>query len=98
MLTTNFDKIKNMTEDELAAWLAKYAMYDGSPWDTSFAKRFCDKCPSITGYCPEAGRTMEFSWCELHDGKCKFCPEITDFPRDEDIIKVWLKQEEEQDG
>jgi len=91
---TNFEKIKNMTEDELAAWLAKYAMYDGSPWDASFAKRFCDKCPSITGYCPEAGRTMEFSWCELHDGKCKFCPEITDFPRDEDIIKVWFKQEE----
>lgn len=42
---TNFEKIKKMSEYELAAWLAKYAMYDGSPWDTSFAKRFCDKCP-----------------------------------------------------
>ena len=98
MLMTNFDKIKNMTENELAAWLAKRAMYDGSPWDTSFAERFCHNCPSITRYCPEVDRMKEFSWCELHDGQCKFFPEITDFLRDEDIIEMWLKQEAEQDG
>lgn len=98
MLMTNFDKIKNMTENELAAWLAKRAMYDGSPWDTSFAERFCHNCPSITRYCPEVDRMKEFSWCELHDGQCKFFPEITDFLRDEDIIEMWLKQEAKQDG
>ena len=87
-----------MSEYELAAWLAKRAMYDGSPWDTSFAKRFCNNCPSITRDCPEVGRTKEFSWCELHGGQCKFLPEIMDFPRDEDVIEVWLRQEVEKDG
>lgn len=90
-------KIK-CSEYELAAWLAKRAMYDGSPWDTSFAKRFCNNCPSITRDCPEVGRTKEFSWCELHGGQCKFFPEIMDFPRDEDVIEVWLRQEVEKDG
>lgn len=95
---TNFEKIKNMSEYELAAWLANRAMYDGSPWDTSFAQRFCNNCPSITRDCPEVGRTKEFSWCELHGGQCKFFPEIMDFPRDEDVIEVWLRQEVEKDG
>ena len=98
MLMTNFDKIKNMSEYELAAWLAKRAMYDGSPWDTSFAERFCHNCPSIAGECQEFGRTMEFSWCELHDGRCKYFPDIPDFLRDENIIKTWFKQEAERDG
>ena len=87
---TQFEYFKNMTLEELADWLDRYGIFEGSPWMQWWAENFCDNCDPVEGTYPDSNRIMEFSWCEL-EHKCKFFQDMDDAPNNKDIIRLWLK-------
>ena len=78
---TNFKHIQSMNIDEFAEWLDKHGMFDGSPWNDWFSKRYCENCESIKckyadaeeklGFTPyifgSYGGDIECAFCELAD-------------------------------
>lgn len=92
---TNADKIKSMTNEELAEWLGKYGNFEESPWLNWFDNNYCSNCESeIVSYTDSKGdnRNMECAWCEVF-GKCKFFQDISNIPDDKHMIKMWLESE-----
>lgn len=87
---THFEQFKNMSIDELAAWLDKHGEFDGSPWNTWWDQNYCSKCEPIECYLQEYFRPIHCSWCEL-EHKCKFFPDIDGIPGNNDVIKMWLQ-------
>lgn len=81
-IVTNADRIRGMSDDELAELLSQiaYAMY--TPWSEPFSRTCCDSCPVTTvkleGYCHE----IDLHECDFTDGKC---------PHGGDIV-YWLRQ------
>ena len=88
-----FKKIKSMSINELAEWIDKYGRFDGSPWMNWWDEHYCNKCESIMCHYPDSNLKFPCAWCELHDGKCKFFPEMTEAPNNKEIIKMWLESE-----
>ena len=104
----NFEHLKAMTVEELAMWLDENGMFDDSPWNDWFNKKFCEKCESIEleyedsktilGIEPlSLDLTSECAYCECHD-HCRFFPEIKDIPDNRKVIEMWLTEEAENDG
>lgn len=93
---TNFDKIKAMNADELAEWLCDHFPSDDSPWEEMFSKTFCDNCPTSMGRYADGGPMMEFSWCEMHEGQCKFFPDIQGIPCGKKVVSIWLEREADE--
>ena len=97
---TNFDKLKNMTIDDLAEFIDANGMYDNTPWMNWWNNTYCDKCPSLKltseeaqdklGIIPFLNETYECAYCEVYD-KCKYFPELEEEPSMQDIIKMWLE-------
>jgi hypothetical protein len=106
---TNFEKLRSLPTEELAEWLDKHGMFDGSPWNEWFGKKYCDNCESIEvkyadaeeklGLTPFYNETFECAYCELADEngitRCRFFPELDDVPDNETVIKMWLEEEAE---
>lgn len=92
---TKYNKIKTMSIDEVAEWIAKNGQFDGSPWMDWFNKKYCENCPAEKVYVEYWGNYQDCAWCELHD-KCKFFPDLNDTPGLEMIIKMWLETEDEK--
>lgn len=107
---TNFKHLQTMSVDQLADWLDKNGMFDGSPWNDWFNKRFCENCESIEckyevskeklGIEPLfKGNTIECAFCELADDagvkRCRFFPELDDIPDNKKAIEMWLIEEVE---
>lgn len=87
-----FNSINSKNINELAEWLCKFDEQWLPPWDTWYEHRYCDKCETIVksnGY-----RDMEYSWCELHNGKCKFFQDMYEVPYGKQLIKMWLESED----
>lgn len=83
---TNFEKIKSMTEDELAAWLLKNGVIDNAPWDEWFIDTYCNTCDPVD-MSEITGHFTEEAYCE-HYNKCRF------FGKEQlpiDIINLWLE-------
>lgn len=95
---TVFESFKTKNVDEIAEWLDKNGIYDGSPWMHWWDKNYCSKCETVIDYVPddEGEETwhigMECAWCELHD-KCRFFQDMDDMPDNKQIIKLWLESE-----
>lgn len=99
----NFDKLKNMTIEELAKFLDEHGMYDDTPWMKWFNENYCDKCESIIvkaaeaesiiGIKPFYDEEYECAYCEVYEDCCKFFSE--GFPSNKDIIKMWLEAEDD---
>lgn len=89
---TNFEKIKNMNIDELAAWLNKFIVCDDTPWISWFDNTYCKNCEPEMAQIVGEDRWIHCGWCELN-GKCKFFQELDDIPGGEDIVKMWLDKE-----
>lgn len=99
-MMTNFEKLKNMSLEELAEWIDDNGMIDNTPWMNWWDKNYCDKCESIfveseaaetiLGIKPFYNEKYECAYCEVHEGKCKFFPDADCAPSIKDIIKMWL--------
>jgi hypothetical protein len=99
----NFEFLKSLSIDELAAWLDKYCNFDHSPWSDWFANKYCANCESIKckykdtenvlGFSPYTGE-IECAYCEL-ENKCRFFPDLDDTPDNLTTIKMWLKENKE---
>ena len=102
---TNFKHLQTMSVDQLANWLDKNGMFDGSPWNDWFNEQFCEKCEPIECHYARAKTdlgielltpesTIECAYCECHD-HCRFFPEIKDMPDNRKVIEMWLIEEAE---
>lgn len=99
---TNYERIKNMSVDDLAKWLDEYGKFDDSPWNEWFNNTYCKKCKPIkvnrevsedklgihTMY---FDGTVECAYCELNK-KCKYFESLDNLPSNLDIIEVWLNE------
>lgn len=97
----NFEKLKSMTVNEFAEWLAENCQSDEAPWTWWFDENYCKKCEPITckieainiglePLYPE--QEVDCAWCELHQ-KCKYFQELDNVPDSTEIIKMWLNHE-----
>lgn len=78
---TNADRIRAMSDEELAKWMSGMAYGRETPWSEPFQKKFCDNCPTVRGTY-ESGREDDFNECDFVDGVC---------PHGSDIV-WWLRQ------
>ena len=106
-MASNFETLKKMSLEDFTKWLDENGMFDGSPWNNWFNKRFCENCESIElkyedsktilGIKPLSYDLMsECAYCECHD-HCRFFPEIKDMPDNRKIIEMWLIEEAENE-
>lgn len=86
-IRTNGDRIRAMSNEELAKFLECLAFSRETPWADPFARKFCDNCPTVRCVVEEFGKEMEFNECEFSDGKC---------PHGDDIL-WWLKEPAEEE-
>lgn len=84
---TNADRIRAMSDEELAEFLSSIAYGRETPWSEPFAEKFCKSCPTTTFTCEAYHHPMELHECDFSDGKC---------PHGSDII-WWLQQPAEED-
>lgn len=90
---TVFEMLRTKNIDELAEWFDNHCMFDDAPWWNYWDENYCNKCSGEEVYVQEFNKKMECTWCELHDGKCKFFPEMNEIPDSKQIIKMWLMSE-----
>ena len=92
---TNFENIKAMSINELAALLCQLDEgYCYTPWIDWFDNNYCKKCEPIREYVEHLNRELDFSWCELND-RCKFFSDLGDVPDCECMARLWLESEVE---
>ena len=78
---TNAQKIRAMSDEELAEFLSSIAYRRETPWSWLFTAKFCKKCPTV--HCTyESGTEDDLHECDFVDGKC---------PHGSDIV-WWLQQ------
>ena len=83
----NIDKLKSMTIDELAEYIAENWIHDNDPVITWFDENHCKKCDSVII------DSSEYAWCEVHK-KCPFFLQLNGMPENKDMIKLWLESKE----
>ena len=84
---TNADRIRAMSDEELAEFLSRIAYGRETSWSGQFAKKFCSSCPT-TEYKSECYlKPMHLHECDFTDGKCPYGNEIV----------WWLQQPEEEE-
>lgn len=83
--TTNADRIRAMSDEELACFIKKLAYKRETPWGDLFQETFCKGCPAQE-YTMENGQKMRLRECDFADGEC---------PHGSDIA-WWLQQPAEE--
>lgn len=93
---SNFEKLKQMSVDELAKWLDKYLAFDDAPQTLWFAKNYCNKCDHVEGQWKGTFGThkCEFAYCEL-EHKCRYFQDMDEVPDGVEVVKLWLEAEVE---
>jgi hypothetical protein len=86
-IQTNADRIRAMSDEELANFLLNVAYAGSDPWAVPFERKFCDNCQTVECMIPETGQTMDCHECDFVDGKC---------PHGTDIV-WWLQQSVEDE-
>lgn len=91
---TVFEKIKEMSIDELAEWLDDICdvSYDDLPWINQFNEKYCKMCEPETKYFSLFDKELECNWCETHD-ECKFFEGLGDVPDGKYMVKLWLESD-----
>ena len=81
----NADRIRAMSDEELACFIKKLAYNREPPWGDLFQETFCKGCPAQE-YTMENGQKMRLRECDFADGEC---------PHGSDIA-WWLQQPAEE--
>ena len=79
---TNADRIRAMTDEELAKWIASIAFDREMPWCDQFTEKFCISCPTELYRIEETGQVLRLHECDFADGEC---------PHGDDTV-WWLQQ------
>ncbi len=82
---TNADRIRAMSDQELAAFLDRISIEGDEPWESIFKTTFCDCCPTVE-VTEEDGTQHHLNECDFADGVC---------PHGKSI-QWWLKQPAEK--
>lgn len=82
---TNADRIRAMSDKELAGFIEELAYNREPPWGDLFQETFCKGCPAQE-YTMENGQKMRLRECDFADGEC---------PHGSDIA-WWLQQPAEE--
>lgn len=101
---TEYDKFTKSTKEALAKWIADFGKHDDSPWMNWFDKTYCQKCESEIVTKDESEAKLGFQFLYLNKTECSYCEvykECRFFPNKptpeiEEIIKMWLDQEVEE--
>lgn len=99
-----YDKFTTSTPEALAKWIASFGNHDDSPWMNWFDKTYCQKCESEIVTKEESEAKLGFQFLYLNKTECSYCEvykECRFFPNRltpdiEEIIKMWLDQEVEE--
>lgn len=79
---TNADRIRAMSDEELAKFLCSLAFARETPWSDPFVEKFCKNCPTVKAIIEGFDKEMELSECDFVDGEC---------PHGDDVV-WWLQQ------
>ena len=66
---TNGDRIRAMSDEDLAQFMYELAYQRKTPWSEPFARLFCNHCPEPE-YTLNDGRKLRLHECDFADGKC----------------------------
>ena len=84
-VVTNADRIRAMSDQELAAFLDRISIRGDEPWESIFKTTFCDCCPTVE-IADEDGTQHYLNECDFVDGVCPHG----------NSIQWWLKQPAEK--
>lgn len=82
---SNADRIRAMSDEQLADFLSHLAYTREEPWSKPFSLKFCRSCPEPE-YTLDDGRKIKLHECDFKDSKC---------PHGSDIV-WWLNQSAEE--
>ena len=66
---SNADRIRAMSDRELAAFLERISIGGDEPWEVAFKAAFCDHCPTVEAT-DEDGKHYHLVECDFEDGVC----------------------------
>lgn len=94
----NYERIRNMSIDDLAEFLDERWSHDNDPSIEWWNRKYCGHCEPVMKHVNFSGREteMDFAWCEVN-GKCKYFPELEEYPNTKQMMKLWLEEEIESD-
>lgn len=69
LITTNADRIRAMSNQELAAFLNGICYGRDEPWERAFKESCCDCCPTVEAT-DEYGKHCSLHECDFADGVC----------------------------
>lgn len=73
---SNADRIRAMSDKELAEFLEQIAYARETPWSELFAEKFCKSCPETKCEIPDYLNPLFLHECDFTDGKCPHGSEI----------------------
>lgn len=85
---TNFEKLKNLSMEEMAEFLSDQMALEGTVYDQWMTDTFCNNCPEVEGY-----NGSSASFCEMNED----CPYGLWNISDKDLVMRWLSWVEEKD-
>ena len=87
MGTTNFEKLKNLSMEEMAEFLSGQMALEGTVYDQWRVDTFCNNCPDVEDY-----EGSPVSFCEMNED----CPYGLCNISDKDLVMRWLSWVEEE--
>ena len=87
MALTNFEKLKNLSMEEMAEFLSGQMALEGTVYDQWMVDTFCNNCQDIEDY---DGSLVSF--CEMNQD----CPYGLCNISDKDLVMRWLSWVEEE--
>ena len=85
---TNAQKIRSMSDEDLAEFLSSIAYGREAPWSKPFLEKFCEACHVMKVEIPDYLNPLFLHECDFMDGKCPHWSEIV----------WWLQQPAEENG
>lgn len=68
---TNVERIRAMSDGELADLLDEIAYNKARPWEGPFEGAFCETCPTTECTRPD-GKKLNLHECDLNGGECHY--------------------------
>lgn len=84
---SNADRIRSMSDEELADFLSSIAFEGDVLWADQFIEKLCKSCPKITCTVDGDHCQVKLNECDFEDGKCPHGSEVM----------WWLQQPAEED-
>lgn len=87
MNLSNFEKLKNLSMEEMAEFLSEQMALEGTVYDQWMVDTFCNNCPDVEDY-----DESPVSFCEMNED----CPYGLCNISDKDLVMRWLSWVEEE--